>query len=147
MAPRGLPELRKKGAAKKEDIKLTVKLSICYGRRARRQTARPARSRLGSVVIWRTSGDETLALTGFVVSKLLPTPLVRSRQPRPRVHDSVAIRLGKILMKQRLLVSSIIMGLCATLAAGTVFAQDVPDQETTAEQAKKKTRRSSRRSS
>ncbi len=41
-------------------------------------------------------------------------------------------------MKQRLLVSSIIMGLCATLAAGTVFAQDVPDQETTADQAKKK---------
>jgi len=41
-------------------------------------------------------------------------------------------------MKQRLLVSSIIMGLCATLAAGTVLAQDVPDQQTTADQAKKK---------
>jgi len=40
-------------------------------------------------------------------------------------------------MKQRLLVSSIIMGLCATLAAGTVFAQDSSDQQSS-EQAKKK---------
>ena len=39
-------------------------------------------------------------------------------------------------MKQRLLVSSIIMGLCATLAAGTVFAQDSSDQQSS-EQAKK----------
>jgi len=41
-------------------------------------------------------------------------------------------------MKQRLLVSSIIMGLCATLAAGTVLAQDATDQQTTADQTKKK---------
>jgi outer membrane receptor protein involved in Fe transport len=41
-------------------------------------------------------------------------------------------------MKQRLLVSSILVGLCATFTAGTVLAQDVPDQQTTADQAKKK---------
>jgi outer membrane receptor protein involved in Fe transport len=44
-------------------------------------------------------------------------------------------------MKQRLLVSSIIMGLCATLSAGTVLAQDTgdqSDQQASADQAKKK---------
>jgi outer membrane receptor protein involved in Fe transport len=43
-------------------------------------------------------------------------------------------------MKQRLLVSSILMGLCATLSVGTVLAQtaDQSDQQTAADQAKKK---------
>jgi hypothetical protein len=53
------------------------------------------------------------------------------KQPRVMI-EIFAFPVGEILMKQRLLVSSIIMGLCATLAAGTVFAQaDTSDQPTT----------------
>jgi outer membrane receptor protein involved in Fe transport len=58
------------------------------------------------------------------------------KQPRVMI-EIFAFPVGEILMKQRLLVSSIIMGLCATLAAGTVLAQaDTSDQPTT--DAKKK---------
>jgi hypothetical protein len=77
IAPGGLPELRKKGAEKEEDIKLTVKLSICYGQRARRQTAHgrldPQTRESGHST--ERAGNETLALTGFVASKLLPARL------------------------------------------------------------------------
>jgi outer membrane receptor protein involved in Fe transport len=136
--PVGLPS----DSDEEESGKLTVKLSICYRPATKGQTAqsrldqdaytREGIAREQEMRRWRPATSKSR-------SRWLPA-WVRSRHI-DAARDGGFFRnpVGEIPMKQRLLVSSIIMGLCATLAAGSVLAQDSSsDQQASADQAKKK---------